>query len=152
MLLVLVFALAALQSMRPKLATGGGAATAPLCSPRPCTELDGFKVYVTDVQRSADRLTLKVSFRNDTGVGVFETVSYRHTGPLDFSLQDPGTGKLRPTTGPGCPAWEEARINRGSSAGPDRLCFDVVGAEVAPLLWWSPDQGLLAASGSVPLP
>lgn len=106
-----------------------------------------------NVQRSPAGLTLEVSFRNRTSGGLFEAVSYRHSNTRDFVLLTSAGARIQPAFGPGCPQWEEARIERGSSAGPDRLCFDVAGDTTKGTeLDWSPDTGLFGASGTVPLP
>jgi hypothetical protein len=130
----------------------GRRAAGPACSPRPCTELEGWELYVSGITRIPGHLALRVSFRNNTPGSAFEAVSFRHTGPADFVLHYRGLD-LRPTAGDACPAWDERRIERGASAGPDPLCFDVPDPEPGrPELRWSPDTGLFGAAGSVPLP
>ncbi|MGI8608319.1 MAG: hypothetical protein ACR2MY_03680 [Candidatus Dormibacteria bacterium] len=151
-LAVVLVAIAAFESLRPGRAVSRGATPSPQCSPHPCTELDGLKLYIQHSSTESGRLILDVTFRNDTGAQFLEAVSYRHTTPADFSLQYRGSGKVAPSTGPGCPAWPEVRIERGSAAGPERLCFLVPADASSQVLWWSPDQGAFSAAGSVPVP
>jgi hypothetical protein len=151
-LIVVVAAAVTLSTMNGSRGASGTQASAPQCSPHPCTELDGWKVYVSGIDRSAGRLALDVRFRNDTPGGLFEAVSYRHTSPGDFYLETASTGRIKPTTRDGCPAWREDRIERGAGAGPDHLCFDAPGSTGASELWWNPDTGVLGATGSIPLP
>jgi hypothetical protein len=123
------------------------------CSPKPCTAPGGFELYVrsVDFTSGSGRVTMEVSFKNNTPAGQFEAVTYRHTNPADFSLAIEGGGKIRPTFGAGCPNWSEDRVVRGGAGGPDRLCFDVPPGTTRATLFWSPDEGFFSVTGSVPL-
>ena len=147
-----MLAAAAAVTLEPRIGPRS-ADNGPACSPKPCTAPGGFELYVrgVDFTSGSGRVTLDVRFRNNTPGGQFEAVSYRHTSPADFSLTVDGGGKISPTLSAGCPNWLEDRVERGGGAGPDRLCFDVPGGTTKATLYWSPDEGFLSVTGSVPL-
>jgi hypothetical protein len=148
-LLVLgVAAFIALEPRAPASRDGG-----PGCAPQPCTAPGGFELYARDISLGGGRLTMRVSFKNNTPGGGFEAVSYRHTSPADFRLHYLNVD-LAPLLDAACPNWEEARVERGAgaAAGPDPLCFtapagDLAGAE----LRWTPDEGVFPIAGSISL-
>jgi hypothetical protein len=142
-----VIAFRALEPTAPRARDGSG----PVCAPKPCTAPSGFEVYVRNVNLASSRVTLDVSFTNNTQAGGFEAVSYRHTSVADFSLTAAGN-KVKPVVDAGCPRWEEARVERGASAGPDKLCLPApVGGLTGALLEWTPDTGVFPVTGTVPL-
>ena len=150
LLLVLLAAgtFVAMEAGRPRSAGTAG----PVCAPKPCTELGGYELYVRNVNLSGGRLTVDVSFKNNTPGGGLEAVSYRHTSPMDFVLHYRGGDNRKPVFDAGCASWDEPRIERGRGAGPDHLCFRAFasgldGAE----LQWTPDVGVFSVTGSVPL-
>ena len=141
-------------ALEPPGARRPGGASAPVCAPKPCTEIGGLELYVRDISISPGRLTMNVSVTNHTPGGGLEAVSYRHTSPADFAVNAISSrSNNRPVFGAQCPRWAE-QIERGASSGPDRLCFE--GVDFAYTLsslelTWTPDTGVFPVTGSVPL-
>ena len=144
----------AISVLEPKGPPAG--APGPACSPGPCTAPQGFELYLSQIQLRSDLdgdlVTVMVSFRNNTQPQLLEAVSYRHTSPADFQVTPDGGNQGRPVFTAGCPDWPEIRVPRGSSAGPQPLCFRATAARLkGAVLSWQPDLGLFSVAGSVPL-
>lgn len=107
---------------------------------------------MSNVKLDSGRVTLDVNFRNNTPGGGFEAVSYRHTSTTDFTMSGSDGVKRKPVVDGGCPSWEEARVERGGKAGPDKLCFEAPATGLTGAhLWWTPDLGVFPVTGSIPL-
>jgi hypothetical protein len=105
------------------------------CSPKPCAAPYGFALYISDVQPAGGRVTMQVSFTNNS--------DFTHTNPRDFQLRDAGGNQHPAVFTPGCPDWGDLQVARGASAGPRKICFTapadgIRGADII----WSPDLGL----------
>lgn len=151
MLVMVGLAAVALAAMEPGHRKSAGTA-GPVCSPKPCTELGGWELNLRNINLTGSRVSMDVSFKNNTPGGGLEAVSYRHTSPMDFLLRYPSGDTRKPVFDAACPRWDEPRIERGGGAGPDHLCFNAVpsgliGAE----LQWTPDEGVFSTTGTVPL-
>jgi hypothetical protein len=144
-----VLAAAAFLSLQPAVRGGPGLQA---CSPQPCAAPGGFEVDISQLQSAGDRVSAQVRFRNHTQGDLLDAVSYRHTSPADFALRAGDGRTLAPVFTADCPKWEEVRVERGSTVGPEQLCFqdhlnDLRGASMV----WSPDLGLLFRQVSIPL-
>jgi hypothetical protein len=121
------------------------------CAPGPCVSEQGFEVDVSNIQTTPTLLTLQVTLRNKTSGGL-ETVSYRHTRPVEFVLSPTDGVDRAPVFNGDCPDWGEVRVQRGETMGPLPLCFEPprLGLQGAVLLW-DPDVGLFSHRVSIPL-
>lgn len=127
----------------------------PPCHPRPCAELEGFQLTVTEVNRNAaiadtraeagnHFVTMKVTLSN-------ESRQKRTANPIDFKLRD-AVGQEHGITlaAPPCEGWQAVDLIPGASVGPKLLCFQAAGDPSRPLvLIWSP--GLFAPRIEIPL-
>ncbi len=119
------------------------------CSPSPCGAPAGFEVDVTAATSSGDHIVLTVMFRNHTKSQPFEAVSYRHTSPVDFTLQA-GGHVYAPVFNQDCPNWPELDVPRGAASPPRNLCFAVRSTSGAQLVW-NPDLGVIPEPVSIGL-
>lgn len=124
----------------------------PGCSPQPCAAPGGFEADFSQIGLGAGRVSVQVRFRNHTQGELLDAVSYRHTSPVDFALRIGDGRTLAPIFAADCPGWEEVRVERGSTVGPEKLCFHnpTNGLRGASMIW-SPDLGLLFRQVSIPL-
>ena len=113
------------------------------CSPKPCAAPQGFEADVGAIQADASRVTMQVTLRNNTTRGGFEAVSYRHTSPADFRLSGSDGISRLPVFSADCPDWGEVRVERGATAGPEKLCFQspTLGLHGAAVVW-EPELGV----------
>lgn len=150
LVMVAVFLIAgrtgSLQGIRTQLPFAQGS-----CAPSPCVAPQGFEADVSNIQVASDLVTLDLTLRNKT-VGGLEAVSYRHTSPADFQLSGTDGVDRAPLFNADCPDWGEARVNRGQSAGPLRLCFQPPREGLAgAVLLWNPDVGIFSYRVSMQL-
>ena len=126
--------------------------SAQSCAPQPCLAPGGFQAYFSDVQISGGKVALRAKFINHTQE-LLEAVSYRHTSPADFQILWPDGSKHDPIFGSDCPAWDEIKVERGSTVGPETLCFDArpTTGLSGVLLIWNPDLGFFSSPVSTHL-
>ena len=133
-------------------ASGSTGGSTPACSPRPCAAPSGFEADLSTIEVRDGQVSFLVAFKNRTQSTPFEAVSYRHTSPADFQLRSSAGVQQGPTFNSACPQWPELKIERGASAGPERLCFkEPSGGMAGAVVVWSPDLGLLFDDVRIPL-
>lgn len=135
--------------LRGNLQQATGSGDAQPCSPTPCAAPKGFEADISNVQSANGTTSFDVTFKNHTAADL-GTTSYRPTTPHDFRLRLKNGDSLRPVFGAGCPDWGELHVERGSSAGPVRLCFKT-SATAGAVVAWSPDLGFLFVEVGIPL-
>jgi hypothetical protein len=131
------------------LANSSPGSSAEPCSPAPCAAPHGFEVDVLGAQAGGGLVAVQVGFKNHTPVG-FGAGNYRPTSPADFQLREANGSQLHPSFAGDCTDWGEIHVVRGSSAGPESLCFKAESSAGASLVW-SPDLGFLFDDVVVPL-
>jgi hypothetical protein len=151
-LVIVVLAAVAFAAIELGHRKSAGGPARPVCSPKPCTELGGWELYLRNINVTGGRVSMDVSFKNNTPGGGLEAVSYRHTSPMDFLLRYPRGDTRKPVFDTACPSWDAPRIERGGGAGPDHLCFNAVASGLSGAeLQWTPDEGAFSTTGTVPL-
>jgi hypothetical protein len=119
------------------------------CSPRPCAAPKGFEIDISDVRSAAGITSFQASFKNHTASD-FGATSFRPTSPRDFQLRLKDRVEVPPSFSADCPDWGELHVERGSSAGPAKVCFQTPTAAGASVVW-SPDLGILFREVRIPL-
>lgn len=105
------------------------------CSPRPCADAGGYRMDVTDVQRTSGVVRLQVTFRVDG-------LTNMHAEPVDFSLRQGGRTYHPWFNGSTCPDWPRTQIPDGASLGPRVVCFKPATTDGRLTLNWNPDLGI----------
>ena len=122
--------------------SGGGGLSPENCTPGPCADVQGFTLWVTNVQVNGDLVAMTVRFRNSSAA--------THASPEDLQLIDAS----RRTSGlvidsPGCKTWTRHEFNNGAMFGPIDVCFRVNSATPPFILRWSPDLGLFCCETDI---
>jgi hypothetical protein len=143
-LLVATFvAVVAYQSLHaPAPATGSGALTPENCSPGPCADVQGFTLWLSDVNVNGDLVSMQVKFQNSS--------SSTHASPEDLQLIDASrhaSGLV--TDAPGCKTWTRHEFSNGATFGPISVCFRVSNPTRPFVLRWSPDFGLFCCEQDI---
>ncbi len=122
--------------------SGDGGLSPENCTPGPCADVQGFTLWVTNVQVSGDLVAMTVRFRNSSPA--------THASPEDLQLIDASrrTSGLV-TDSPGCKAWTRHEFNNGAMFGPIDVCFRVNSATPPFILRWSPDLGLFCCETDI---
>jgi hypothetical protein len=128
----------------PLQASGGQALTPENCSPGPCTDVQGFTLWVSDVNVTGDVLSMQVKFRNSS--------PSTHASPEDLQLIDASrhvSGLV--TDAPNCSSWTRHEFSGGATFGPINICFRVSNLTRPFILRWSPDLGLFCCETNIKL-
>jgi len=104
------------------------------CSPGPCTNLNGYTIWVSKVRVTNDIVHMTVKFQNSSVA--------THVAPDDLTLVDSGRHSGIPITGiAGCKSFARTNFNNGATFGPVDICFRVSNATPPFILHWTPDLG-----------
>lgn len=138
-----IVAYAAYQALlAPQQSAGGSGLTPENCTPGPCADVQGFTLWVTNVNVNGDLVGMTVKFRNSSAA--------THASPEDLQLIDTSrhaSGLL--TSSPGCNTWTRHEFNNGATFGPIDVCFRVNSATLPFTLRWSPDLGLFCCETDI---
>ena len=104
------------------------------CSPGPCTDIQGYTIWISNVHVDNDIVHMTVKFKNSSPA--------THAGPEDLTLIDSERRQGQPIgDSPGCKVFPRTDFNHGATFGPVDVCFRVVNTTPPFLLQWSPDLG-----------
>jgi len=105
------------------------------CSPGPCANVQGYVLWVSNVQLANDVVHMTVKFQNSS--------SSTHASPEDLQLIDASRRASTPITdSTGCNTWTRHEFAKsGDTFGPVNICFRVTNATPPYILRWSPDEG-----------
>jgi len=128
-------AAAAYTALKTPLQTKPNSALTPEnCSPGPCANVRGYKIWVSNVRIENDLVRITVRFQNSS--------PSTHASPDDLQLIDAGRRASGPVTdAPGCKSFARTDFNGGAFLGPVDLCFRVSNSTPPFILHWSPDLG-----------
>jgi hypothetical protein len=104
------------------------------CSPGPCANLSGYKIWISNVRLDHDVVRMTVKFQNSS--------SATHASPEDLQLIDAGrraSGLITDTSG--CKTYTRHEFDHGAYFGPIDVCFRVSNTTPPFILHWSPDLG-----------
>lgn len=133
--------IAGIQLVAPP-STSGASATSTPCSPKPCVDLQGYTLWVSDVTEDNGLLRMQVTFRNAS--------NSTHAAPEDLSLLD-SSGATSPSIQdpPGCTHWARTEFNNGAKFGPITVCFQPASLDPPLRLRWTPDMGFFCCQADV---
>ena len=104
------------------------------CSPGPCTNLNGYTIWISKVRVTNDIVHMTVKFQNSSVA--------THAAPDDLTLVDSGRHSGIPIAGiAGCKSFARTNFNNGATFGPVDICFRVSNATPPFILHWTPDLG-----------
>jgi hypothetical protein len=112
------------------------------CTPGPCADVQGFTLWLSDINVSGDLVTMKVKFRNSS--------TSTHSSPEDLQLIDSSrhsSGLVTDATG--CNTWTRHEFNNGATFGPVSVCFRISSANRPFIMRWSPDLGLFCCETDI---
>jgi hypothetical protein len=113
------------------------------CSPGPCTNVNGFQLWVSNVHLTNDVVRMTVKFQNSSPA--------THASPEDLQLIDSSRHSGIPITdATGCSTWTRHEFaHKGDTFGPLDICFRVVNTTPPFNLVWSPDEGAFCCQHSL---
>lgn len=128
-----VIAGGAYTALKTPLATKPNSNLAPEnCSPGPCTNLNGYIIWVSKVHVDKDIVHLTVKFQNSS--------TSTHASPEDVTVIDAERRQSAPVTDvPGCKSFTRHDFAHGAIYGPLDLCFRVTDTTPPFILHWAPD-------------
>jgi hypothetical protein len=104
------------------------------CSPGPCSDLNGYTIWISNVRVTNDVVHMTVKFQNSS--------TATHAAPEDLTLIDAARHQSIPITdSPGCKTFARHAFDGGAYFGPLDLCFRVSSANPPFILHWTPDLG-----------
>lgn len=126
------------------------ALTSPLpalggCSPAPCANLQGYTLWVANINVKDNLATMQITFRNSS--------DSTHAGPEDLLLIDSMKHSSPPVFDtPGCTHWTRHEFSHGATYGPLNMCFKTANTWSPPLvLLWTPDFGFTCCHTEIKL-
>jgi hypothetical protein len=138
LVVALVLAFLAYQAMRAPLESSLGLASPSpgVCAPTPCSDVQGFKLWVSNVTVEGNLVRMQVTFKNSSNA--------THASPEDLSLIDRSHSTSRIVTdGSNCNTWTRHEFNNGAMFGPIEICFHVTNTAPPFTLHWTPDLGFI---------
>ena len=130
-----IVALLAYESLQAPPPSSASASPTPAnCSPSPCANVQGYRLWVSNAQLDGDLVTMQVKFQNAS--------SSTHASPEDLQLIDSthhSSGLV--VSGTQCSTWTRHEFSGGAFFGPISVCFQVADATPPFTLRWSPDLG-----------
>jgi hypothetical protein len=133
-----VVGVTAYQSLHAAVPASSDSSLAPEnCSPGPCADVQGYTLWLSDINVNGDLVTMQVKFQNSS--------QSTHASPEDIQLIDASrhaSGIV--TDAPGCNTWTRHEFNNGATFGPISVCFRVSNPTRPFILRWSPDLGIFS--------
>ena len=143
LLVAAVVAVTAYQSLHAPLPASSDTSLSPEnCSPGPCADVQGYTLWLSDINVNGDLVTMQVKFQNSS--------SSTHASPEDIQLIDASrhaSGVVTDTAG--CNTWTRHDFNDGATFGPIAVCFRVSNPAKPFILRWSPDLGLFCCEKDI---
>ena len=138
-----VVAVTAYQSLHAPVPASSDTALAPEnCTPGPCADVQGYTLWLSDVNVNGDLVSMQVKFQNSS--------SSTHAAPEDIQLIDASrhaSGIV--TDAPGCNTWTRHDFSNGATFGPISVCFRVSNPTRPFIIRWSPDLGLFCCETDI---
>jgi hypothetical protein len=114
------------------------------CTPAPCANLQGYTLWVTNLNAQSNLVTMEITFRNSS--------DSTHASPEDLVLVDSHHHTSGPSfDSPGCTQWSRHEFSHGARYGPITVCFRATSTAPPLVLSWSPDFGLLCCRTDIKL-
>jgi hypothetical protein len=144
--IVAVAAVAAFGSLQVPFLTAPVSSPVPAldCTPAPCADLQGYTLWVTNLNSQGNVVTMQITFRNSS--------DSTHAAPVDLQLIDSQRHTSAPIfDSPGCTQWSRHEFSHGATYGPLIVCFRANTAAPPLVLRWSPDFGFVCCQTDIKL-
>lgn len=142
--LVIAVAVAAFLSLESPFQPATSAPAATPCTPKPCADVRGYVLWVSDLKVDSGLVSMRLTFRNSSAA--------THADPADIRLVDAGGRTSSPVyDSPGCARWPRTDFNNGAQFGPVPECFRPASTDPPLKLHWTPDMGLFCCDAHVAL-
>ncbi|TAN35062.1 hypothetical protein EPN29_00065 [bacterium] len=141
-----IVAVLAFQALHVPLqsSTRSGPTPVAACAPAPCANVQGYTLWVSNVNVVGAVVSMQVTFRNSSDA--------THASPEDLQLVDSNHHVSGLITGPpGCATWARHEFSNGARFGPLNVCFRVSTATPPLILRWSPDLGVFCCQAEIML-
>jgi hypothetical protein len=136
-----VAAFESLQTPFQPASTNPGSAT---CTPKPCANVRGYILWVSDLKVDAGMVTMQLTFRNSSPA--------THADPADLRLLDAKQDSTSAVhDAPGCSPWPRSDFSNGAAFGPVPECFRPATTTPPLTLHWTPDMGLFCCETDIAL-
>jgi hypothetical protein len=114
------------------------------CTPAPCANLQGYALWVTNLDVKGDFVTMRVTLRNSS--------DSTHAAPEDLTLVDSRGGTSPPVfDDSACTKWSRHEFNHGATYGPLTVCFRINSIAPPLVLHWTPDFGFVCCATDIKL-
>ena len=114
------------------------------CSPGPCSNVQGYQIWISNVRLDNDVVRMTVKFKNSS--------TSTHASPEDLQLIDTGRRASNMITdSSGCNTFTRHDFNKGAYFGPIDVCFRVSNTTPPFILHWSPDLGAFCCQKDITL-
>ena len=114
------------------------------CSPGPCSDVQGYRIWISNVRLDNDVVRMTVKFQNSSAA--------THASPDDLQLIDSGRRASNLITdSTGCNTWTRHEFSNGAYFGPVDICFRVSNTTPPFILHWSPDLGTFCCQRDITL-
>jgi hypothetical protein len=145
LMLAALVAAAAYSALKTPPATNPSSNLTPEnCSPGPCANVQGYKIWVSNVRLDNDVVRMTVKFQNSSAA--------THASPEDLQLIDAGRRSSNLITDTsGCNTWKRHDFSGGQTFGPIDVCFRVSNTTPPFILHWSPDLGAFCCQKDITL-
>lgn len=140
--LVAIVGVIAFIAMSQPLSTAGAGTTLRPCSPRPCLDVQGFTMWVSNVAVADGVVRVSITFQNSSDA--------THADPSDLELVAASHEATRSVQdAPGCTHWSRTEFANGAKFGPLTMCFRPASTTPPLTLRWSPDFGFFCCQADL---
>ena len=138
-----IVALIAYESLQAQpAATTNGNLKPASCAPEPCANVQGYRLWVSNVQVQGELVTMNLRFQNSS--------ASTHASPEDVQLIDRSNHSSGLVTGSAqCNTWTRHEFSNGATFGPVAVCFKLTNPAPPFTLRWSPDLGLICCQTDI---
>ena len=141
---VLAVAVAAFISLQQPFQLPTSSQPSATCSPKPCANVRGFILWVSDVKVDSGLVSMNLTFQNSS--------ASTHADPSEIQLIDStGSPNERVTDTAACTAWPRTEFNNGNQFGPVPECFRPSSTGPPMKLHWAPDFGFFCCETDIAL-
>lgn len=140
-----IMVIAAFAALKAPISNALATPSPQSCSPAPCADVQGYRLWITNVQVQGGLVRMTLKFQNSS--------ASTHAAPEDVELLDSGghvSGIVTDATG--CHTWSRHEFNNGATFGPIDVCFRIATLKPPLSLRWTPDLGFICCDTTISLP
>lgn len=145
LLIAAIVVLAAFAALKAPISSALATPSPEPCSPAPCANVQGYRLWITNVQVQGGLVRMTLKFQNSS--------ASTHASPEDVELLDSGSHMSGIVTdADGCHTWSRHEFSNGATFGPIDVCFRITSIKPPLSLRWTPDLGFICCDTTVSLP